>query len=53
MKVYHARLMQDGEDQILLIPDEVAFGSDVDVIIEKCGDVITIRPKLPAEAAQG
>jgi len=37
-------LIQDGEDQILLIPDEIAFGVDVDVIIERRGDVVTIRP---------
>nr|WP_295373969.1 hypothetical protein [uncultured Sphingosinicella sp.] len=47
MKVYTTRLMQDGEDQILLIPDEIGFGTDVDVVIERQGDVLTIRPKQP------
>jgi hypothetical protein len=45
MKKYFSRVVHEGDDEILLIPDEIGFGIGVDVIIERRGDTLTIRRK--------
>lgn len=36
-------MMPDG-DQAVLLPDQVAFYSDIEVTITRSGDVLTVRP---------
>jgi antitoxin VapB len=39
------KLFKDGDDQAVIIPDEIAFeGTDVELEIVRIGDVIRIYP---------
>lgn len=37
-------IFRDGEDDVVLLPDEASFGPDVDVALTRVGDVISVRP---------
>ena len=41
------RTFHDGESIVVLLPDDVSFGPNVDVILTRVGDVITMRRKYP------
>ncbi|WP_404416041.1 hypothetical protein [Brevundimonas vesicularis] len=45
MPVADAIISLEGEDEVVLLPDWASFGPDVDVVLTREGDVITIRPK--------
>ena len=47
-----SRIVVDAEGDVLLIPDAVAFGDDREVVIERVGDVLTIRPWEPSEGPE-
>jgi virulence-associated protein VagC len=47
-----ARVIQDGDEQIVLLPDEIAFPAGAEVVMLRVGDEIRITPAQPsAEAA--
>lgn len=40
-----SKTFRSGNSQAVRLPKEVAFDNDVEVTIERSGDVLTIRPK--------
>lgn len=40
-----SKTFRSGNSQAVRLPKEVAFDDDVEVTIERSGDVLTIRPK--------
>ena len=52
MTTFTSRTFLDGESEAVLLPDEVSFGPDVDVVLTRIGDVITMR-RLQPDAEQG
>lgn len=51
MMIATTRTFHDGESMVVLLPDEVSFGPDVDVVLTRVGDVITMRRMYPAVRA--
>lgn len=45
-----ARLVQDGDDQILLLPEDFGWGIGIELEITKANDEITIRPARSGDA---
>ncbi|MES2097180.1 MAG: AbrB/MazE/SpoVT family DNA-binding domain-containing protein [Pseudomonadota bacterium] len=51
MNVVNSKTFRSGNSEAVRLPKEVAFGANIDVVIERKGDVVTIRPKAdPIEA---
>ena len=48
MTIATTRTFHDGESMVVLLPDEVSFGPDVDVVLTRVGDVNTMRRIYPA-----
>lgn len=44
------RVFRSGNSEAVRLPKEVAYGRDLDVIVERNGDVVTIRPVVDAAA---
>jgi antitoxin VapB len=40
-----SRVFRSGNSEAVRLPKEVAFGRDIEVTVERHGDVVTIRPK--------
>lgn len=53
MTVADAVISLEGEDHVALLPDWASFGPDVDVVLTREGDVITIWPKTDARSECG
>jgi antitoxin VapB len=45
MATVTSRTFRSGNSEALRLPKEVSYGSGVEVIIERTGDVLTVRPK--------
>lgn len=45
------RTFRSGNSQAVRLPKEVAYAEDLDVVVERQGDVVTIRPAID-EAAE-
>lgn len=45
MATVTSKTFRSGNSQAVRLPKEVAFDNDVEVTIERTGDVLTIRPK--------
>lgn len=50
MPVVTTRIFRSGNSEAVRLPREVAFGADIDVIVSREGDVVTIRPAIDAKA---
>ena len=44
MTVARSRTFRSGNSEAIRLPDDVAFGSNVELVIVRCGDVSTIYP---------
>ncbi len=44
-KVVMSRTFRSGNSEAVRLPKEIAFGPDVEVMIERSGDTLTIRPR--------
>lgn len=44
MPVVRTRTFRSGNSQAVRLPKDVAFGDDVELVIVRCGDVMTIYP---------
>jgi antitoxin VapB len=44
MPTVASRTFRDGDGEAVILPDDVAYGAEIDVTITRSGDVITIRP---------
>jgi antitoxin VapB len=44
------RVTRRGKTEMILLPEEVAFGREVEVTIVRSGDVMSIYPKRPSIA---
>jgi len=44
------RVFRSGNSEAVRLPKEVAYGRDLDVVVERNGDVVTIRPVSDAAA---
>lgn len=44
MSVARSKTFRSGNSEAVRLPKSVAFGRDVEVTIERTGDVLTIRP---------
>ncbi len=50
MGAVNSKVFRSGNSEAVRLPREVAFGANIDVVIERNGDVLTIRPaRDPAE----
>ena len=49
MNVVNSKTFRSGNSEAVRLPKEVAFGANIDVVIERNGDVITIRPARDPE----
>ena len=50
MNMVTSKVFRSGNSEAVRLPREVAFGANIDVVIERNGDVLTIRPAHdPAE----
>ena len=47
MATVNSRVFRSGNSEAVRLPKEVAYGADIEVTIERRGDVVTIRPKMP------
>lgn len=45
MGAVESKVFRSGNSQAVRLPKEVAFEDDIEVVIEKIGDTLTIRPK--------
>ncbi len=45
-------IIEDGVGTIVLLPDEISFGPDVDVVITRINDGVTIRKATPEDIAE-
>ncbi len=45
MDVIESKVFKSGNSQAVRIPKEIAYNEDIEVVIERRGDTITIRPK--------
>lgn len=45
MATVTSRTFRSGNSEALRLPKEVSYGAGVEVIIERTGDVLTVRPK--------
>ena len=50
--MWPTKIIEDGVGTIVLLPDEISFGPDVDVVITRIDDVVTIRKATPDEIAE-
>lgn len=48
MATVTSKVFRRGNSEAVRLPKDVAFGRDVEVIIERTGDVLTIYPKRPS-----
>ena len=56
MAVVTSRVFQSVDGEVLSLPEAVAFGRELDVTIERSGDVLTIYPgqkSLPTRSSIG
>ena len=44
MAIVTSRIFQSGDGEVLSLPQEVAFGRELEVTIERSGDVLKIYP---------
>jgi antitoxin VapB len=44
MPTVTSRTFRDGEGEAVILPNDVAYGAEIDVTIIRSGDVITIYP---------
>jgi antitoxin VapB len=50
MNAVSSKIFKSGNSVAVRLPKEIAFAPGTDVVVERTGDVVTIRPKLdPAE----
>ncbi|HVQ08671.1 MAG TPA: AbrB/MazE/SpoVT family DNA-binding domain-containing protein [Allosphingosinicella sp.] len=50
MNAVGSKVFKSGNSVAVRLPKEIAFAPGTDVVVERTGDVVTIRPKLdPAE----
>jgi antitoxin VapB len=47
MATVNSRVFRSGNSEAVRLPKEVAYGADIEVTVERHGDVVTIRPKMP------
>jgi antitoxin VapB len=40
-----SKVFRSGNSEAVRLPREVAYGRDIDVVVERHGDVVTIYPK--------
>ncbi len=45
MGIIESKVFRSGNSQAVRLPKEVAYDEEIEVIIEKLGDRLTIRPK--------
>lgn len=45
MTTVNSRVFRSGNSEAVRLPKEVAYGADIEVTIERHGDVVTIRPR--------
>lgn len=50
MTVVTSRTFKNGNSEAVRLPKDVAFGQELDVVIVRSGDVLTIYPKRPSLA---
>jgi antitoxin VapB len=50
MPTVSSRTFRSGDDEAVRLPEEVAYGAEIDVTIVRSGDVITIYPTRPSIA---
>ena len=50
MSIVTSSIYHDGDGEAVRLPDEVAFGDEIDVTVVGLGDVSTIYPKRPSVA---
>jgi antitoxin VapB len=48
MGVVTSKIFRSGNSEAVRLPKEVAFGDNIEVVIERKGDTITIRPARDA-----
>lgn len=44
MSIYRSKTFKTGNSQAIRLPKEIAFGDDVELIIVRSGDVVTLYP---------
>jgi antitoxin VapB len=44
--VVNSKTFRSGNSEAVRLPKEVAFGANIDVVIERNGDTLTIRPAI-------
>lgn len=50
MGIVNSKVFRSGNSEAVRLPKEIAFGANIDVVIERNGDTLTIRPaRDPAE----
>lgn len=56
MTTFTSQTFREGEGDIVLLPDEISFGPDVNVVLTRVGEVIEmrrLRPDLDADGGDG
>ena len=48
MATVKTRAFRSGNSEAVRIPREMAFGEGVELALERCGDLLTIRPIRPS-----
>jgi len=49
MSVVTSRTFRDDIGEAVLLPEEVAFGANIEVTIEQCGGGLLVRPRHQAD----
>jgi antitoxin VapB len=52
MTIVTSRVSQSCGGEVLSLPEEVAFGRDLEVTIERSGNVLTVYPGPPSHLAR-
>jgi antitoxin VapB len=52
MKTYSSRPFRSGNSQAVRLPKEIAFEDDVELIVSRSGDVVTMMPKPKISGAE-
>jgi antitoxin VapB len=51
MKTYSSRPFRSGNSQAVRLPKEIAFDDDVELIVSRSGNIVTMMPKPRATGA--
>ncbi len=52
MGAVDSKVFRSGNSEAVRLPKEVAYGEEIDVVVSRMGDVITIRPKRKQSIAE-